>query len=99
MIDKLRVQQILINLIQNSIKYSKTGDTITIEISTNSSVEGTLNVEFRVIDKGIGISLEDRANLFSPYFKSKDEKKKGFISHGLGLSISKKIAKGLGGDL
>lgn len=62
-------------------------------------MEGTIDVEFRVIDKGIGISLEDRANLFLPYFKSKDEKKKGFISHGLGLSISKKIAKGLGGDL
>lgn len=41
----------------------------------------------------------DRINLFEPYFKTKDAKKKGYESHGLGLSISKRIAKGLGGDL
>jgi signal transduction histidine kinase len=58
-----------------------------------------VDVEFYVIDKGIGISLEDRANLFEPYYKSKDQRKKGFESHGLGLSISKRIAKGLGGNL
>lgn len=47
----------------------------------------------------MGISIEDRPNLFVPYFKSKDKMKNGYETHGLGLSISKRIAKGLGGDL
>lgn len=58
-----------------------------------------LYVELRVHDEGIGITNQDRENLFIPYLKSTDERKKSFESHGLGLSISRKIARGLGGDL
>ncbi len=52
-------------------------------------------------DQGIGISLEDRPNLFSAYFKTKDaiSRRVNKESHGLGLNICKKIAKNLGGDL
>jgi two-component system sensor histidine kinase BarA len=54
-----------------------------------------------VTDQGIGISMEDRPNLFKPYFKTKDAKSRSINkeSHGLGLNICKKIAKNLGGDL
>lgn len=52
-------------------------------------------------DQGIGISAEDKENMFKPFFKTKDErsKKLNAQSHGIGLSFSKKIAKKLGGDL
>jgi len=54
-----------------------------------------------VTDNGIGISEKDRKHLFEPFFKTNDENSKriNHSSHGLGLSICKRIAKGLGGDL
>jgi signal transduction histidine kinase len=54
-----------------------------------------------VIDTGLGISAKDQANLFKPFFKSVDAQSKllNTESNGLGLSICKKIAKQLGGDL
>lgn len=54
-----------------------------------------------VSDQGMGISEEDRKNLFQPFFKSKDKKsqKKNTQSNGLGLNICKRIAEKMGGDL
>lgn len=55
----------------------------------------------KVKDSGIGVASEDRANLFKPYFKSQNaiSKVMNFQSHGLGLNICKRIARGIGGDL
>jgi signal transduction histidine kinase len=66
LIDKVRTQQILINLIQNSIKFSKSQDVIKVKIDqfTVTEQQGSIGVNIRVKDQGIGISEEDRANLF-----------------------------------
>lgn len=102
MVDKMRVQQIVINLLSNAIKFSNKGDVIKIEIA--EPIKSGLNKQtyaIRVTDQGIGLSDKDRNRLFKPYFKSlsirNNEKNKN--SHGLGLSISKRIAQGLNGDL
>ena len=65
-IDKLRTQQILINLIQNSIKFSKKGDSIDLKVNF-FDVENSfsnIGVSFTVRDYGIGISDNDRTQLF-----------------------------------
>jgi signal transduction histidine kinase len=65
-IDKLRTQQILINLIQNSIKFSKKGDSIDLKVNF-FDVENSfsnIGVSFTVRDYGIGISDDDRTQLF-----------------------------------
>lgn len=65
-IDKLRTQQILINLIQNSIKFSKKGDSIDLKVNF-FNVENSfsnIGVSFTVRDYGIGISDDDRTQLF-----------------------------------
>lgn len=102
-LDKLRIQQILINLIQNSIKFSSVNDKITIEVSQARATVDQEVVEYqiRVTDQGIGISDADREKLFQPFFKTKEDKSKerNTVSHGLGLNISKRLANCMGGDL
>lgn len=61
-----------------------------------------MNLVIRVRDNGVGISQEDRKNIFDYYFRSKSIQNDEHFnkeSHGIGLSICKKIALGLGGDL
>jgi two-component system sensor histidine kinase EvgS len=94
MIDELRVQQILINLIQNAIKFSEKESVIIVTIVTNMESKTKVNSTISVEDTGIGISPLDLERLFNPYFKTSDEKSKQVNqgSHGLGLHISKRIA-------
>jgi len=73
MIDSLRVQQVLINLIQNSIKFSQPNDLIKLQIVRSKlKVEENEGQEYefliKITDQGIGISESDRKNLFKPYF-------------------------------
>lgn len=68
MIDKLHTQQILINLIQNAIKFSSHGQLIKIEL-TAELIENSKKVKLylKVVDQGIGISENDLRNLFKAY--------------------------------
>lgn len=61
----------------------------------------SIDIRVKVTDNGIGIDAQDRANLFSAYFKTRDKRSRlmNRDSHGLGLHICKMIAKNLGGDL
>jgi len=72
LLDKMRIQQILINLLQNAIKFSKDGDKIIINVNYITSLSAA-TVRICVDDQGIGISAEDQKQLFQPYFKTKDE--------------------------
>lgn len=101
-IDVLRTRQILINLIQNAIKFSQNHQKVEIIVDSDTIPDSQkLMLWIKVIDYGIGICEHDRANLFKPYFKSSNAQSNqmNFQSHGLGLNICKRIAKGLGGDL
>lgn len=62
----------MINLIENSIKFSKSGDVVevTIDQYVVADPANQMGVQVRVTDHGIGISAEDRANLFNIFFKS-----------------------------
>lgn len=70
LIDKLRVQQILINLIQNAIKFSKKKDVIDVSIDefVVENPHEQVGVNIKVTDQGLGISEEDRKNLFQMFF-------------------------------
>lgn len=70
LIDDLRVQQIIINLLSNALKFSQKKSTIVIKlekIESKNDDERTI-YDIKVIDKGIGMSQEDIDNLFTPYF-------------------------------
>lgn len=70
-IDVLRTRQILINLIQNAIKFSMSHQQVLVIVNSNPFPNSNkLMLEIKVIDNGIGICEQDKPNLFKPYFRS-----------------------------
>ena len=100
--DKRRLQQVLLNLISNAIKFQEAGQIrVNVRIKIKDGLEKSLLIEVQVIDTGIGMTQAEVAKAFVPFWRSKDNtsqnlNKKG---NGVGLSICKKICKCLGGDL
>jgi signal transduction histidine kinase len=82
------------NLINNSSKYSGLGS----RIALNISVEGNL-LSITIKDSGIGMSKETQTNLFTPFFRSKDEFTQSEPGTGLGLVIVKNITDLHGGTI
>ncbi len=69
LIDKLRVQQILINLIQNALKFSNRDSKIVVAVTRFVVSEpNNIGVNLSVTDEGIGITEQDQKNLFSMFF-------------------------------
>jgi signal transduction histidine kinase len=89
--DAHRVEQILVNLLRNAIRHSPTGGTVT----SSLAAEGQ-NVVFTVEDQGPGIAAEQAEAIFDVYVTSAGEERQG---HGLGLPLSRRLARLLGGDL
>ncbi len=88
--DKDRLRQVLINLIQNSIKFTDEGGFVKIIVSQNTDF-----TEFKVIDNGAGIETENLQKVLDKFFQE-DYNKAG---SGLGLSISNEIVKLHGGSM
>jgi signal transduction histidine kinase len=91
--DSERMKQILVNLISNAIKYTPKGN---VEIL---SKEDDKFVYLTVSDTGIGLSAENMKNLFSKFYRVKNEKTEKISGTGLGLWISREIARKMGGDI
>lgn len=94
--DPTRLRQILINLIGNSIKFTVRG-TVTVQVSMNSLKPNTLN--FLISDTGIGIDPEKQEKIFEPFVQGDSSMTRRFGGAGLGLAISKRLAKVLSGDI
>lgn len=91
--DRKRVKQILINLIDNAIKFTETGS-----IVIQSKVEGAYVVT-SVIDSGIGIKDEDKEKIFEAFLQLDTRLARTAEGTGLGLSICKRLVKLMGGDI
>ena len=94
--DTTRVRQVLINLINNAIKFTREGS-VTVNVDLINSTLDSVRVKFSVIDTGIGISEEDQKNLFDKFFRANS----GLMIEGtgLGLAISKKLVELMGGTI
>jgi signal transduction histidine kinase len=101
--DRLRVGQILENLISNANKYSSEGGKIIIgaEVTRNQwDPEGAKQVvHIWVKDNGIGIGNEDQERLFQKFFRSDDPKAREAPGTGLGLNITKSLVEMMGGRI
>lgn len=95
--DHQRVRQCLLNLTGNAIKFSPNG-----EVSVNARTQvlnGRAMVVFDVVDTGIGIAKAELPNLFRPFGQANEDINREFGGTGLGLSVSRDLARAMEGDI
>ncbi|MBF0152965.1 MAG: response regulator [Magnetococcales bacterium] len=96
--DSLRLEQVLINLIGNAIKFTAEGEIVV--QATPIELEGDqVRIEFFVRDTGIGIAQEQIAALFAPFVQADGSHTRKYGGTGLGLAISKRIVDMMGGTI
>jgi two-component system cell cycle sensor histidine kinase PleC len=92
--DATRLQQVLIELLSNAIKFSKSGGLVEIAVERDGDA-----LVFVIRDSGIGIAKEDMARIFEPFVQADGSMARRFGGMGLGLAISRKVARLHGGDI
>lgn len=96
--DPTKLSQILINLINNSIKFTKNGD-VSLKIKTVKEKNNKVTLKFVVQDNGIGIPKDKIENIFDSFSQGSVEINRTYGGTGLGLSIVKKIIEILGSEI
>ena len=98
--DKLRLNQVLLNLLGNAIKYTGVGGIITMRIIEKAGApEGYANYEFHIRDTGIGMSEEFISHIFEPFEREKNTTISGIQGTGLGMAITKNIVDMMNGTI
>jgi signal transduction histidine kinase/DNA-binding NarL/FixJ family response regulator len=95
--DPLRVKQILMNLLGNAVKFTETGSVVLRVAYDGDDKQGALS--FQVKDTGIGMAPEQIARLFQPFTQADSSTTRRFGGTGLGLIISQRLARMLGGNI
>ncbi len=96
--DKTRLKQILLNLVDNAVKFTNRGS-ITLQVRLIDSDDYQETIEFIVEDTGIGISEQDKNRIFESFVQGELTAKKKSMGAGLGLAISKNLVKLMNGDI
>ena len=96
--DKLRIKQILINLLNNALKFTEGGE-VSCVIKKIKQVDQKIQLKFEIIDSGIGISKEQQTKLFQVFSQIDQKHNRRFEGTGLGLAICKKLVNLLGGEI
>lgn len=94
--DGTRLRQVLWNLISNAVKFTPKGGQVSVRISC----EDESHMRFEVQDSGIGIPLDEHDKIFAMYYQVKDsDGGKPATGTGIGLAVSRRLAKRMGGDI
>lgn len=97
--DSLRLSQVLINLANNAVKFSHSGDIVSVTVSLIKEYEQDITLQFSVQDNGIGMSEEQCQRLFESFQQADTSISRKHGGTGLGLAISQKITQLMGGDI
>ena len=97
--DELRLKQILINLLGNAVKFTNARGAVHFQVDIRRISEKDTRVRFSVKDTGIGISEKQAGRLFSAFEQADSSIAKQFGGTGLGLTISQRIVKEMGGEI
>ncbi len=102
MADATRLKQVLFNLLSNAIKFTEAGS-VRLELSRGSGIEpqaaGWVQLSFRVVDTGIGIDAATQGRLFQRFVQGDDSVTRAHSGTGLGLEISRGLARLMGGEI
>lgn len=96
--DATKIRQVAINLIGNAIKFTDSGY-VFVEVKKLEEYDDSIGIEFVISDTGIGISEENKKNIFQAFIQGDISYTKQYQGTGLGLAISKKLVEIMGGDL
>jgi len=92
--DRDRIAQVVVNLVSNAIKYSPAGGPVTIAVANGDGV-----VRVSVTDRGLGIAPDQRARVFTKFFRAPAAAQRGIAGTGLGLALCKEIVEAHGGRI
>jgi len=96
--DPLRLGQVIINLMNNAVKFTPKGEVV-LKSKMLSSSEGKNLLQFEVIDTGIGLTKEQIGNLFQSFSQADSSTSRKYGGSGLGLTISKQLVELMGGTI
>ena len=94
MADRDRLKQVLINLVDNAVKYSLAGQPITLKLE-----RADRQAVIQVCDRGVGIPLQDQSRIFERFYRVDESRSRMSGGHGLGLAIVKTLVEGMGGSI
>ena len=96
--DALRIEQVLLNLVGNALKFTEQGG-VTVQVIPVSITKSSARLRFEIQDTGIGLSPDEVARLFQPFTQADTSIARRFGGTGLGLSISKRLVELMGGEI
>lgn len=97
--DRLHVQQILMNILGNAMKYTPAGGQVTFLVTEQMAEEGKVEYCFTVQDTGIGMDAEFLKRIYQPYAKADEDEGKRYHGTGLGMTIAKQYIDAMGGTI
>ncbi len=98
--DKLRLNQILLNLLSNAMKFTMPGGIVSVRIiQKGTASDGRVSYEFQIKDTGIGMSDEFQRHIFEPFERERTSTVSGIQGTGLGMAITKNIVDMMGGTI
>jgi PAS domain S-box-containing protein len=96
--DPVRVRQVLVNLMSNALKFTPQGS-VHMRSYGERNGQGRTHMGFEITDTGIGIAAEQQEQIFEMFVQAEDSTTRKFGGTGLGLALSRKLARALGGDV
>ena len=98
--DKLRLNQVLLNLLSNAMKFTMPGGIVSVRVTQiGAASDGWASYEFQVKDTGIGMSQDFLAHVFDPFERERTSTVSGIQGTGLGMAITKNIVDMMDGSI
>lgn len=98
-VDKMRLQQVFVNILSNAVKFTPENGTIRIEVECIKCEQNTADIRVRISDTGVGMNEEFMPHLFEPFAQEQANAKLNYAGTGLGMSIVKSLVELMGGKV